>query len=101
MQDRQSPGRGRHPIVCDTIRLRPARASRRVRAAISLTMRCHNRPHLALTRPPLPEGEGGGDRFRMTCRIFPRLRCVLDLLMERVIIIGSGCAGLTAAIYAA
>src|SRR6266576_2772147 len=29
------------------------------------------------------------------------LRCVLDLLMERVIIIGSGCAGLTAAIYAA
>src|SRR5881296_1845544 len=30
-----------------------------------------------------------------------RLRGVLDLLMEKVIIVGSGCAGLTAAIYAA
>src|SRR6266705_1028967 len=30
-----------------------------------------------------------------------RLRRVLDLLMEKVIIVGSGCAGLTAAIYAA
>src|SRR6267378_636615 len=29
------------------------------------------------------------------------LRRVLDLLMEKVIIVGSGCAGLTAAIYAA
>src|SRR2546428_12520763 len=29
------------------------------------------------------------------------LRGVLDLLMEKVIIVGSGCAGLTAAIYAA
>jgi thioredoxin reductase (NADPH) len=29
------------------------------------------------------------------------LRCMLDLLMENVIIVGSGCAGLTAAIYAA
>ena len=32
---------------------------------------------------------------------FPHLRRVLDLLMEKVIIVGSGCAGLTAAIYAA
>ena len=30
-----------------------------------------------------------------------QLRRVLDLLMEKVIIVGSGCAGLTAAIYAA
>jgi thioredoxin reductase (NADPH) len=30
-----------------------------------------------------------------------RLRGVLDLLVEKVIIVGSGCAGLTAAIYAA
>ncbi len=30
-----------------------------------------------------------------------RLRRVLDLFMEKVIIVGSGCAGLTAAIYAA
>ena len=34
-------------------------------------------------------------------RTFQLLRCVLDLLMEKVIIVGSGCAGLTAAIYAA
>jgi thioredoxin reductase (NADPH) len=33
--------------------------------------------------------------------LFPDLRRVLDLLMEKVIIVGSGCAGLTAAIYAA
>jgi len=32
--------------------------------------------------------------------IFAHLRGVLDLLMEKVIIVGSGCAGLTAAIYA-
>ena len=29
------------------------------------------------------------------------LRAVLDFIMEKVIIVGSGCAGLTAAIYAA
>lgn len=33
--------------------------------------------------------------------VFPRLRLVLPFLMEKVIIVGSGCAGLTAAIYAA
>ena len=33
--------------------------------------------------------------------LFRDLRRVLDLLMEKVIIVGSGCAGLTAAIYAA
>src|SRR5205823_14163612 len=30
----------------------------------------------------------------------PGLRCMLSLFMEKVIIVGSGCAGLTAAIYA-
>jgi len=36
----------------------------------------------------------------MAAAVF-QLRPVLDLLMEKVIIVGSGCAGLTAAIYAA
>ena len=34
-------------------------------------------------------------------RAFAHLRHMLDLYMEKVIIVGSGCAGLTAAIYAA
>src|SRR4051812_18003569 len=39
---------------------------------------------------------------RIWCfRIFAELRPMLDLLMENVIVVGSGCAGLTAAIYAA
>ncbi len=37
----------------------------------------------------------------MMLSIFAHLRRVLSLLMEKVIIVGSGCAGLTAAIYAA
>jgi thioredoxin reductase (NADPH) len=37
----------------------------------------------------------------MRLAVFPPLQRVVDLLMEKVIIVGSGCAGLTAAIYAA
>jgi thioredoxin reductase (NADPH) len=39
--------------------------------------------------------------LRHRCEPMFRLRSVLNLLMEKVIVIGSGCAGLTAAIYAA
>src|SRR5205814_7393970 len=61
----------RSPIACEKIRPRPIPASRKL-------------PHASTDWKS----------------VF-RLRGVLRLLMEKVIIVGSGCAGLTAAIYAA
>src|SRR5205823_2191459 len=60
----------RNPIACEKIRPRPIPASRKLPHAIA------------------------------DWKSVFRLRGVLGLLMEKVIIVGSGCAGLTAAIYA-
>src|SRR5205807_351335 len=68
---RRSFYQGRSPIACEKIRLRPIPASRKLAHAIA------------------------------DWKSVFRLRGVLRLLMEKVIIVGSGCAGLTAAIYAA
>lgn len=45
--------------------------------------------------------DGSSARDPRDCGSLDDLRDMLDLLMEKVIIVGSGCAGLTAAIYAA